>query len=388
MLDFSRITFNKSLRLKVKTATEIKSKYKICPLSSVVEIISGGTPDTSVPEYWNGDIPWLSVNDFNTGFRYVSDAEKYITQEGLQNSNTNYLQPDDVIMSARGTVGVVAQIKRPMTFNQSCYGLRSKGDVSNSYLYYVLLNIREEIVNLATGSKFPSIVRTTFDSIKIPIPPISIQEQIVVECEKIDEEYNSTRMSIENYRKKIEDLFNKLDVISIGGGRLSLANPEDFDISIGKRVLNKQLVPTGTIPVYSANVTEPFGNIDELLITDFSVPSVLWGIDGDWMTSFMPANEEFYPTDHCGVLRCKTEAVNPRYLAHVLEKEGRRMGFSRSYRASLDRIEGITFTVTDRKTQDDAVNEINTIEARIKDAEDILNSLKGKISDVLNSYLT
>lgn len=76
-------------------------------------------------------------------------------------------------------------------------------------------------------------------------------------------------------------------------------------------MLNKQLSPDAETPVYSANVKEPFGYIDDLLITDFSVPSVLWGIDGDWMTSYMPENEKFYPTDHCGVLRCKTADVNP-----------------------------------------------------------------------------
>ena len=93
--------------------------------------------------------------------------------------------------------------------------------------------------------------------------------------------------------------------------------------------------------------TAPFGFIDKLLITDFSVPSVLWGIDGDWMTSYLPSDMPFYPTDHCGVLRCKNSEVNPRYLAHILEVEGRKMGFSRSYRASIDRVHGIAFTVPD-----------------------------------------
>ena len=129
-----------------------------------------------------------------------------------------------------------------------------------------------------------------------------------------------------------------------GGYRLSLSDTEKFSVAIGKRVLDKELVSDGSIPVYSANVTAPFGFIDKLLITDFSAPSVLWGIDGDWMTSYLPSDMPFYPTDHCGVLRCKTSEVNPRYLAHLLEVEGGKMGFSRSYRASIDRVQGITFT--------------------------------------------
>ena len=142
-----------------------------------------------------------------------------------------------------------------------------------------------------------------------------------------------------------------------------------------------------TIPVYSANVYEPFGNIDKLLITDFSLPSVLWGIDGDWMTGYIPAGYEFYPTDHCGVLRCKTELVNPKYMAHILEVEGRKMGFSRSYRASIDRVQGITFTVADRKTQDKIIAKIEKIEAKIHRAEKKLQELTGKTAEILNKYL-
>lgn len=68
--------------------------------------------------------------------------------------------------------------------------------------------------------------------------------------------------------------------------------------------------------------------MNELLIIDFSLLSVLWGIDGDWMTNYISANSEFYPADYCGMLRCKTDAVNPPYLVHILEKEVQKMGFS------------------------------------------------------------
>lgn len=387
MLDFSRVSFNKTLRTSNRKSIEIHSKYPVVKLSSVVEIISGGTPDTKIAEYWNGDIPWLSVADFNKGKRFVCSAEKHISQKGLENSSAQYLNVGDVIISARGTVGVVAQIGIPMTFNQSCYGLRGTSQIDNDYLYYVLSFERKHIESLATGMKFPSIVISTFDFIEVPLPPIDIQKLIVVECSKVDEEYETTRMSVEDYKKKIESLFTELDTNNIGGYRLSLADPNKFDISIGKRVLNKQLIANGKYPVYSANVIEPFGYIDELLISDFSVPSVLWGIDGDWMTSFIPANSKFYPTDHCGVLRCKTPEVNPRYLAHILETEGRKMGFSRSYRASIDRVQGITFNVPDIEEQNNVISQIEMLEVKIQELEGKLHSLNGKITQILNYTL-
>ena len=141
------------------------------------------------------------------------------------------------------------------------------------------------------------------------------------------------------------------------------------------------------MPVYSANVLEPFGYVDELLITDFSLDSVLWGIDGDWLVNFMPKGNQFYPTDHCGVLRCKTGEVNPKYLAHILEIEGKKRGFSRNYRASINRIKGITFNVPDITKQNEVVAKVEEVEAKIADAEKQLESLKGKITEILNKYL-
>ena len=223
----------------------------------------------------------------------------------------------------------------------------------------------------------------TIKSIKVPV-----QQEIVDACAKIDEEFNTTRMSIETYRQKIADLFAELDVVmSTGGYKLSLSDTQKFSVAIGKRVLDKELVSNGKIPVYSANVTAPFGFIDKLLITDFSVPSVLWGIDGDWMTSYLPSDMPFYPTDHCGVLRCKTSEVNPRYLAHLLEVEGGKMGFSRSYRASIDRVQGITFTVPDISIQNNAMSKVADYEMAIKELEGSLEKIASRRSEIIRKAL-
>lgn len=70
--------------------------------------------------------------------------------------------------------------------------------------------------------------------------------------------------------------------------KLSLDDCTKFLVLICQRVLNKELIENGNIPVYSANVFEPFGYVNKLLIQDFSVDSVLWGIDGDWLVSLCP----------------------------------------------------------------------------------------------------
>ena len=151
-------------------------KYK---LSEIMDIIGGGTPKTSKPEYWNGDIPWLSVKDFNNDYRYVYETEKTITQAGLDNSSTKLLKRNDSIISARGTVGEMAMIPYPMAFNQSCYGLRAKeGLVDEEYLYYLIKHNVVILKKNTHGSVFDTITRETFDGIEVELP--SLVEQKIV----------------------------------------------------------------------------------------------------------------------------------------------------------------------------------------------------------------
>lgn len=164
-------------------------------LSDVMDLIGGGTPKTSKPEYWNGTIPWLSVKDFNNGFRYVYETEKTITELGLENSSTKLLQKGDVIISARGTVGEIATILFPMAFNQSCYGLRAKsGIVTSDYLYYLIKHNVSVLKKNTHGSVFDTITRNTFDNIEVEIPSIITQEKIASILSDYDEkiELNNT----------------------------------------------------------------------------------------------------------------------------------------------------------------------------------------------------
>lgn len=148
-------------------------------LSEIIELIGGGTPKTSVEEYWNGNIPWLSVKDFNNEYRYVYDTEKKITQKGLENSSTKLLAEGDIIISARGTVGELAMIPYKMAFNQSCYGIRAKKDVvDNVFLYYLLKQNIYVLKKNTHGSVFDTITRETFESIEVELPSLDVQRNI------------------------------------------------------------------------------------------------------------------------------------------------------------------------------------------------------------------
>jgi len=180
-------------------------------LSSIINIISGGTPKTDVKHYWeNGTIGWLSVTDFNDDLRYVYSTGKQITDEGLRNSNTKLLNKGDIIISARGTVGALAQIGTSMCFNQSCFGLRGKkGIVETDFLYYALKNYVHNIKKRSQGSVFDTINLNSFDLMEIEIPKeLSTQQKITSVLSAFDakiELNNQINAELEKMAKTIYD---------------------------------------------------------------------------------------------------------------------------------------------------------------------------------------
>lgn len=164
------------------------SEWKEYVLSDVIEIIGGGTPKTSVSEYWGGSIPWLSVVDFGNDLKYVEKTEKNITELGLKNSSTKILSTGQIVISARGTVGELAMIRGNMAFNQSCYGLNAKESLcNNDFLYYLLKCKIVELKRNAHGAVFDTITRTTFDTISVKLPPLPTQNAIAEILSSLDE---------------------------------------------------------------------------------------------------------------------------------------------------------------------------------------------------------
>ena len=201
-------------------------KYK---LSEIMDIIGGGTPKTSKPEYWNGDIPWLSVKDFNNDYRYVYETEKTITQLGLDNSSTKLLKRNDSIISARGTVGEMAMIPYPMAFNQSCYGLRAKeGLVDEEYLYYLIKHNVVVLKKNTHGSVFDTITRDTFDGIEVELPSLVEQKVVASILRDLDDKIEVNNEINKNLQEQAQSLYEKLIADDQASTLVSLADLMDY----------------------------------------------------------------------------------------------------------------------------------------------------------------
>ncbi|MCX9027473.1 MAG: restriction endonuclease subunit S [Candidatus Methanoperedens sp.] len=186
------------------------SEWKECKLSEIMELIGGGTPKTTISEYWRGNIPWLSVTDFNTGKKYCIDAEKKITERGLRESSTKILKKGQIIISARGTVGVLSVLGRDMAFNQSCYGIDARKNVTNNdFLYYLLKDNIASFHSASYGAVFDTITKETFSQIMVWLPPLPEQHSIASILSSLDDKIDLLHRQNKTLEALAETLFRQ-----------------------------------------------------------------------------------------------------------------------------------------------------------------------------------
>jgi len=134
-----------------------------------MEVLSGGTPKTKMPGYWNGRIPFFTPKDA-TDSVYALDTEKTLTEDGLRNCNSSLYPKDTAFITARGTVGKINLAHTDMAMNQSCYALVARPPLNQHFLYFALVESVEHFRGRAVGAVFDTITRDTFKLIPFSIP--------------------------------------------------------------------------------------------------------------------------------------------------------------------------------------------------------------------------
>ena len=215
MLDFLKVNFSKTIRTSVKKEKKIISKYPLQPLGKKCLVVIGGTPSREINSYFSGKHLWVSISEMQG--QIITDTKEKITDEGVKDSNVKLIPKGTTLLSFKLSIGKTAIAGKDLYTNEAIAGLIpiDKTELLDRYLFHLFSS---KIINLENvGDKaFGKSLNSTYlrEEVYIPVPPMDVQKQIITECEKIDKEYNSTRMSIEDYQKKIEIVFDKLEVIS------------------------------------------------------------------------------------------------------------------------------------------------------------------------------
>lgn len=288
-------------------------------LGKVIKIIGGGTPKTSVPEYWDGEIPWLSVVDFNDDNRWVNSTEKTITSLGLEKSSTKLLNEGDIIISARGTVGAMAQLKREMSFNQSCYGIRNIENISEiDFIFYLLKFSLKQINQNTYGAVFDTITTKTFDYININLPPLPEQKAIAKVLTAFDDKIENLRAQNDTLEQTAQTIFTEW----FGKYKLEDELPEGWEVKSLDKIalhLKKNIKPFNepdkdfahySLPAFDNGLKPVKEKGIEIKSNKYSV--VNWSFLVSKLNPFTPRIWTIYESENNRICSTEFQVVKPK----------------------------------------------------------------------------
>jgi len=217
----------KTERLKKGLMQELLTKgighkeYKHTPIGTVpkdweivklqdlsFDLIGGGTPSTSNPDYWNGEVAWMTSAHING--RIVESGQRYITKEGLENSASNLVPKDNLLVATRVGIGKAAINKIDIAISQDLTGvIVNKDKALPDFLYWVIINNERRLKSIAQGSTIKGILREDLGRLVIPRPPLPEQRQIAEILSTVDKKLEletKEKGSLERVRQGLMDL--------------------------------------------------------------------------------------------------------------------------------------------------------------------------------------
>ena len=180
-------------------------------LGKIAEVVGGGTPSTTVPEYWDGVIIWLTPTEVvaKDGKR-IGDSIRKLTDVGLRNSGAQLLPANSVILTSRASVGFAAISECPLATNQGFQSLVPNSSSNAEFLMFWIQNNRAEFDSRAAGSTFKEISKTNVKSIKLLLPPPVEQRRIVEIVSSMDESIQASEQTLVEAKNLRSGLLSEL----------------------------------------------------------------------------------------------------------------------------------------------------------------------------------
>lgn len=186
-------------------------------LGDCCEVVSGATPKTGNPDYWGGDIPWVSPKSLSKlESKYLDEPTEYITKAGFDSCSTRMLPAMSLLLSCRAPVGLTAINRKPICTNQGFKSLIPDPKIADvNYLYHVMRKMRPLLEAQGRGATFTEVSKSIVERFEIPLPPLEEQKRIAAILDKVDSISKSTEQAKAEKEIVIHSLFTSLfgDVI-------------------------------------------------------------------------------------------------------------------------------------------------------------------------------
>lgn len=215
---------------------QVPAHWEVRRLGVVTQILNGATPLSSRPEYWDGDIVWVTPDDLGKlKDRYIDNSSRRITQEGYNACGTTLAPAGSIVLSTRAPIGHLGILRVAACVNQGCRLLVPQAATASEFLYHVLVAARPSLEVLGQGSTFMELSRSKLSIFPIPFPPLleqtAIAEYLDAQTAKLDAVIAAARREIDllrEYRTRLiaDVVTGKVDVREVAA-RLPEEPPEE-----------------------------------------------------------------------------------------------------------------------------------------------------------------
>ena len=257
---------NKNLNVPNLRFPEFGKPYTNTTISKLATIVGGGTPDTTVQEYWNGGIQWFTPSEIGKN-KYIDKSERTITQDGLDNSSAKVLPINTILLSTRATIGESSIAKTECCTNQGFQSLIANEEITcYEYLYYLVATLKKELIRKSCGSTFLEISANEVRKIKTFIPSLEEQYKVASLLALLDERIATQIKIIE----KLESLIKGLCLKLTQQDKPNVALNECLEC-YSSTLQESSVLESGVFPVYGATgicgyTNSPEINGDSILI--------------------------------------------------------------------------------------------------------------------------
>ena len=179
-------------------------------LGDICTVVSGSTPKSAVPEYWDGDVKWITPAELDDESYIINDSVRHITKLGVMKTGLKPFPAGTVILSSRAPIGKTAIAGCEMYCNQGFKNLICSGRVDSKYLYFFLSSKTDYLNSLGRGATFKEISKTIVENIEIPLPEISEQRAIAALFEKIIKLIQLRKAELEELDRLVKSRFIEL----------------------------------------------------------------------------------------------------------------------------------------------------------------------------------
>ena len=212
-LEVSKKSLEKKYFLKYSSNTKnnLPKDYKIYKLNEAADISGGSTPSRNNPEFWGGEIPWLTPTDVTKHNKInLSKTKENISELGLKNISNRLYPPGTILYCSRATIGYAIINDVSMATNQGFSNFIVNENVNNYFLYFLLKFLKNELIRLAGGSTFLEISKSSIRNFKIVLPPKNIQENIVNKMNEIEINRLNFESKITSSQSLLKSIINQV----------------------------------------------------------------------------------------------------------------------------------------------------------------------------------